>query len=406
MMKPWNRQQYVKEYAAKNDGKKPDETRIRGAQTRHERAYRAELATAAAPVVEVKSAKPEPLSAEQRLDLEKSKLDAKRDDSARLLKASLERQHVLEKENAALLEIEGREIQPFTIEPKVGSGTGEAVAFMIASDWHNEERVLRGDVSDQNEYNLEIFSQRSKKFFQGGQRLWDITRRDQKVPTIVLGLLGDFITGDIQEDSLETNLLLPVFAAENAQDHIASGIDLLLENTDADLIIPCHTGNHGRTTKKQHIAGEQGHSLERMMYKGLANKYEKEPRVQFQIADGYHSFLRIPGMGKNEGNEFLIRLHHGHHISYGGGVGGITIPVLKAISNWNTQAAYRNVNLDVFGHFHQYINYGSFVCNGSLIGYNAYANSIKASFERPQQAFFMVSRKEMAKTMSTPIFVE
>jgi hypothetical protein len=374
-------------------------------------ATRRDYLAASAPVpaqkaVKAPAAKPEPMSPEQRLDLEKSKLDAKRDDSARLLKASLERQHFLEKENAALLEIASREIQPFTIEPKVSSGTSEAIAFMIASDWHNEERVLRADVSDQNEYNLEIFSQRSKKFFQGGQRLWDIMRRDQNVPTIVLGLLGDFITGDIHEDSAETNLLLPTYAAENAQDHIASGINLLLESTDADLIIPCHTGNHGRTTKQQRIATEQGHSLERMMYKTLAMKYEKEPRVKFQIADGYHSFLRIPGQGKNEGNEFLIRLHHGHHISYGGGVGGITIPVLKAISNWNTQAAYRNVNLDIFGHFHQYINYGSFVCNGSLIGYNAYANSIKASFERPQQAFFMVSRKEMAKTMSTPIFVE
>src|SRR5271167_2567486 len=179
----------------KKQGKKVTEAAIQHAL---DRANAKKAITSATPVhkpAKVAAVAPEPLSAEQRLDLEKSKLDAKRDDSARLLKASLERQHVLEKENAALLEIEGREIQPFTIEPKVGSGTGEAVAFMIASDWHNEERVLRGDVSDQNEYNLEIFSQRAKKFFQGGQRLWDITRRDQNVPTIVLALLGDFWTG-------------------------------------------------------------------------------------------------------------------------------------------------------------------------------------------------------------------
>lgn len=403
----FNRQQFIELYKKKHNGKNPTEAQIQNARKRASASGATETVVVTKPlVVKPPAAKPEPLSSAQRLDLEMSKLNAKRDDSAKLLKESLERQHYLEKENAALLEIQGREIQPFTIEPKVGSGTSEAVAFMIASDWHNEERVLRGDVNDLNEYNLEIFSQRAKKFFSGGQRLWDIMRRDQKVPTIVLGLLGDFITGDIHEDSSETNLLLPVFAVENAQDHIASGINFLLENTDAELVIPCHTGNHGRTTKQQRIATEQGHSLERMMYKGLEKEFANEGRVKFQIAPGYHSFMRIEGQGKNEGNEFLIRFHHGHHISYGGGVGGITIPVLKGISNWNTQSSFRNVNLDIFGHFHQYINYGSFVCNGSLIGYNAYANSIKASFERPQQAFFMVSRKEMAKTMSTPIFVD
>src|SRR5271163_587271 len=316
----------------KKKGKKITEAAIQHALDRAN--AKKAITSAATPVqksARVVVVKPEPLSSAQRLDLEMSKLNAKRDDSAKLLKESMERQHFLEKENAALLEIQGREIEPFTIEPKKGSGTSEAIAFMIASDWHNEERVDRGQVSDLNEYNLEIFSQRAKKFFSGGQRLWDIMRRDQKVPSIVLGLLGDFITGDIHEDSSEMNLLLPVFAVENAQDHIASGINFLLENTDAELIIPCHTGNHGRTTKQQRIATEQGHSLERMMYKGLATKFEDEPRVKFQIADGYHSFLRIPGMGKNEGNEFLIRLHHGHHISYGGGVGGITIPVLKPI---------------------------------------------------------------------------
>lgn len=386
----------------KKRGKKPTQKDILEAQ----KAHNAQGVAPAQKAVKTAPAKPEPLSTEQWLDLEKSKLDVKRDDSARKLKASLEKQHQQEKLIADLLDIRDGDVTPFTIAPKVSSGTSVATAFMIASDWHNEERVNRGDVSNLNEYNLEIFHDRAVKFFQGGQRLWDIMRQDIEVPTIVLALLGDFITGNIHPDSAETNYLLPVKAIENARDHIASGIQLLLNDTDADIVIPCHTGNHGRATQQQRIAAEQGYSYELMMYQTLAIKFDNEPRVKFKIADGYHSFYRIPGQGKNEGNDFLIRFHHGHHINYGGGVGGITIPVLKAIANWNTQSAYRATNLDVFGHFHQYVNYGNFVCNGSLIGYNAYANSIKASFERPQQAFFTVSHKELAKTMSTPIFVD
>src|SRR5271154_1734367 len=393
----FNQQKFSKQFEKVN-GRKPTAAEIQSAARQK----------GALPVKPIKApvAKPEPLTAAQKLDHEISKLEVKRDDSAGMLKEALERNRVLEKERSVLLGLDDYSPVPFTIEPKSSSGSSEAIAFMIASDHHNEERVLLGDVSNENEYNLDIYHKRSEKFFQGGQRLWDIMRRDQSVPTLVLGLLGDFITGSIQEDTTESNLLGPSDAIKNAEDHLISGIDFLLENTDVDqLIIPCHSGNHGRMTKKQRQSTEQSNSLELIMYRNMARHYEDNERVQFKIAPGYHSFMRVEGQGDDE-REFLIRFHHGHNINYGGGVGGITIPVLKAIANWNTQSMYRNVNLDVFGHFHQYINYGSFVCNGSLIGYNAYANSIKASFERPQQAFIMVSRKYMAKTMSTPIFVE
>ena len=357
--------------------------------------------TTDSPTVEVAQVIP----LKDRLDFEVRKLSAKKDGNKKLLEEAMTRIVELEKEREAFLNLETLTLKPYTIEARTPSGSSEAVAFMIASDWHNEERVRRGDVSDLNEYNPEIFAKRADSFFKGGQRLWDIMRRDQKVPTIVLGLLGDFITGSIHEDGAESNYLAPADAIMNAEEKIVSGINFLLENTDVqELVVPCHSGNHGRMTKKQRVSTEQGNSLELVMYRHLEKYFERNERVQFQIAPGYHSYMRL--WNEDQEKQFLIRFHHGHFISYGGGVGGITVPVLKAIDKWNSQELYRNVNLDVFGHFHQYVNYGSFVCNGSLIGYNAYANSIKASYERPQQAFFMVSRKYMSKTMSTPIFVE
>lgn len=73
-----------------------------------------------------------------------------------------------------------------------------------------------------------------------------------------------------------------------------------------------------------------------------------------------------------------------------------------AISQW-TKA--KQADLDVFGHFHQFKDGGNFICNGSLIGYNAYAVSIKADFEQPVQAFFMMNNQGR-KIMVTPIFLE
>ena len=47
----------------------------------------------------------------------------------------------------------------------------------------------------------------------------------------------------------------------------------------------------------------------------------------------------------------------------------------------------------------------NFVSNGSLIGYNEYALSIKAKYEPPQQAFFLIDA-ERGKRHSTPIWVD
>lgn len=40
-----------------------------------------------------------------------------------------------------------------------------------------------------------------------------------------------------------------------------------------------------------------------------------------------------------------------------------------------------------------------------MIGYNPYAVSIKASFEKPNQTFFLINKRHCAKTMVAPIFV-
>jgi hypothetical protein len=42
--------------------------------------------------------------------------------------------------------------------------------------------------------------------------------------------------------------------------------------------------------------------------------------------------------------------------------------------------------------------------NGSLVGYNAFALSIKAGFEPPKQAFFLID-KSVGKTVVTPIIL-
>ena len=82
---------------------------------------------------------------------------------------------------------------------------------------------------------------------------------------------------------------------------------------------------------------------------------------------------------------------------------GALATVRKALAAWDKSI---RADLTVFGHFHQRIDGGDFMCNGSLIGFNAYAQSIKASFEQPQQSFYLISaRNGGEKSITAPIWV-
>ena len=307
----------------------------------------------------------------------------------RLVMAKNER---LQKEISAILRITETH-QSLVIKPSSNGGS-EATAFVVASDWHCEETVRPEQISGLNTFNLKSADSRITKFFQNSTRLVQIAQRDSHIKEMVVCLLGDFISGSIHEELVEGNSLLPIDAIIFAEARIRAGIEFYLKNTNLNLTIVCHAGNHSRITKKTHIATEQGNSLEFYMYNHLANLFANNKRVRFVIASGYHSYLDIYG--------FIVRLHHGHSVKYGGGVGGIYIPVNKAIAQWNKG---RRADLDVFGHFHQLRDGGNFVCNGSLIGYNSFALSIKADYEPPKQAFFLIDRKH-GKTLQAPIWLE
>ncbi len=283
-------------------------------------------------------------------------------------------------------------LQTYEITPSRPSGTSEGTVVMVASDWHYEENV-GAEVGGLNTFNTEIASKRIERFFQAGLRLIRLLQQDTTIETLVLALLGDFISNLIHEEFSDVNELQPMHALAAVQNHVISGISFLLQHSTLRIVLPCHSGNHARTTKTTRFSAENGHSLEYLMYQHLAAYFRNEPRVTFLIADGMHSYLDVYGT--------VIRFQHGHAIKYGGGVGGIYIPVNKALAQWDKA---RRANLNVFGHFHQLRDGGNFICNGSLVGYNAFALSIKADYEQPKQALFLIDKRR-GRTCTWPILV-
>jgi hypothetical protein len=343
-------------------------------------------------------AKAKPVSEKAKVDLALQALRDKREGKEVQIHALQEKVVQLETELHTITDFRQLTPQASEIHPHVSTGTSESAAVAVWSDHHNEEKVDPGQVSGKNEFNLEIYDRRFSQLVHGTLAWLGIEQQKTNIHTLVIALLGDFFNNNIHEDAAESNLLAPMDAAYNAQNHLIGGIDYILAHTpkDLELLVVCHSGNHARTTKKQRIATEAGNSLENYMYYVMRDHYKDNPRIKFQVATGYHSYVTFF-------DKYVVRFHHGHQINYQGGVGGITIPVNKAIAQWNKA---RVANLDVFGHFHTKFDGGNFICNGSLIGYNAYAVSIKASFEKPSQTIFLVNKKFMEKTMTAPIFLE
>jgi hypothetical protein len=278
------------------------------------------------------------------------------------------------------------------IQARTGSGTSEGTAILVASDWHIEETV-GAEVGGLNRFDPTIAKKRVEKFFQAGLRLIKLLQQDITIHTAVLALLGDFISNDIHEEFADLTNESPMHAIVTAQNYLISGIEFLLEHSTLNLVIPCHSGNHARTTKTTRFSAESGHSLEYLLYLHIAAHFRTEPRVSFIIPESYHSYLDIYGQ--------TIRFHHGHAIKYGGGIGGIFIPTYKAISQWDKA---RRADLDVFGHFHQMKDGGNFLCNGSLIGYNGFALAMKCDYEPPRQTLFLLDKRR-GRTCTWPILL-
>lgn len=274
------------------------------------------------------------------------------------------------------------------------SKDAEATAFALATDWHAEETVEPAAVNGLNEFNLAIAEQRIKRFFQRVVRLTEIQRAGCDIKRLVLFLGGDLMTGYIHEELQESNSLSPTQTLLWLQDQIVSGIKFLQPHFE-EIVVPCCYGNHGRNTQKPRFSTGAANSYEWMLYKILSKQdFGKGAKVTWHVSEGYHLLLNC--------YDKLIRFHHGDGLKYQGGIGGLTIPVEKAIAAWNKGIT---ADLDVFGHWHQSQQNPKWVCNGSLIGFNAYSVRIKAPYELPSQTYFLFDKKR-GRTITTPIFLD
>ena len=300
-----------------------------------------------------------------------------------------------EKRFDALVNIKN-EVDIHHIEPSTHKSKSDACPIIMLSDWHFEERIDPDTINGLNEYNLEIATTRWNKCIQNSLKLVLKERHTSEINDVIIWLGGDFITGYIHEELEESNYLSPTQATRFAKEKIISALKFYNEyGKFKKITVICNYGNHGRTTKKPRIGTGYKNSYEWMMYNDIADYFENNPKFEFVIPNGLFAYASL--------YDYNLRFWHGDTISYAGGIGGLTVPLIKAITRYDQTI---KADYNFMGHYHQLFQATkNCIVNGSGVGFNAYAQKIGASNEQALQGFVLIDRTH-GMTIKTPIFCE
>lgn len=265
-----------------------------------------------------------------------------------------------------------------------------ATMMVLISDVHAEESVTLAETNGLNQYSLDICDKRLAELQERFFMLLEHERSLADINRVVVWLGGDLVSGHIHEELAERNALAPMPACRWVGARMRRFIDAVADNVD-QVVVATSSGNHGRSTPKLRCQTEQEHSFEQNLYLTMAAA-ETRKNVHWQVAEGELNYVDLDG--------FVVRFLHGFSIKYSGGVYGLALPAMKAISAWD---ASRRAHLTCFGHYHSFgwLRGGRYVSNGSVIGHSAYTVRIKASYEAPCQAAVVIdhSRNEVTKAM-------
>jgi len=271
----------------------------------------------------------------------------------------------------------------------------DATMVVLLSDIHCEEVVRPETVNGLNKFDLDVCDARLAELQERFFTLLEHERHLTKIERVVIWLGGDLISGMIHPELAEENSLHPLAALRWIGERLRGFIDAVSDNAKS-VMVATSCGNHGRTTEKLRT-NEADTSYEHHLYLTMAAA-EKRKNVSWLVGEGHLNYVDLDG--------FTIRFCHGHAVRYQGGIGGIHVPLNKAIAAWDVS---HRADLTCIGHWHQFSwsRIGRYVTNGSVIGHSAYAVRIKvAGAEPPCQAAFVIDHGRREVTRAYPLFCD
>lgn len=276
---------------------------------------------------------------------------------------------------------------------------GAGVPTLFMSDFHWGEVVDPNQIGGVNTYDMTIARERLRTMVEVSIDLLDNhIVSDGGYPGVVVALGGDMVSGDIHEELSATNEqeMMPVVV--DLWGNLVWALETLAEKYGRVFAV-CVTGNHGRNTKKMRAKGRVFTSFDWLLYQFLAKRFENDPRIKFMIPDGPDAYYSVMG------HRYLLT--HGDQFRGGDGMIGALGPIIRGDHRKRSRNAQIGMEYDtmLMGHWHQLIQLQRLIVNGSLKGYDEYANDSNFPYERPRQALWL-THPEQGITFSAPVNVD
>ena len=291
---------------------------------------------------------------------------------------------------------ENIDVPDWILRPPKEEVTG--VPTLFASDWHWAEIVDPKQIGGVNQYNITISQNRARALIETATDLLNNHLKNPQYPGIVFALGGDMVSGDIHEELVATNEVEIMPTVLDLFGVLTWCISTLADNFGR-VFVPCVTGNHGRNTHKIRAKGRNFTSFDWLLYSFLAKRFEDDERVKFLIPDGPDAYYSIYG------HRYLLT--HGDQFRGGDGMIGALGPIIRGDHRKRSRNAQIDQDYDtmLLGHWHQLIQLQRLIVNGSLKGYDEYANQNNFPYEPPRQALW-ITHPQHGITFSAPVNVE
>ena len=259
-----------------------------------------------------------------------------------------------------------------------------ATPTVFLSDLHWGEVVDPNQIGGMNSFNLEIAHQRLRNLVDTTNKLLD--RIDCDYPGIVVALGGDMLSGDIHEELSETNEapMMPVFL--DLYEKLIWTIQQFADQYGS-VFVPCVTGNHSRTSRKPRAKSRNFTNFDWLLYTLLEKHFASNPNIKFYIPDGPDAIYMI------HNTRYLLT--HGDQFRGGDGMIGALGPIIRGDHKKRSRNGQIGQDYDcmICGHWHQLIQMQRLIVNGSLKGYDEYANTNNFGYEPPRQALWLTHPK-------------
>lgn len=260
-------------------------------------------------------------------------------------------------------------------------GPKNRVAGLLhVSDLHNGEVVRREEVHGVNEYDPSIFRTRIRRLFAASVEILPRWSADSRYVGTVMAVNGDLVSGDIHDELRRTNEGTAFEQVYAVADEISAGVEKVAAL--GPVWVTFTPGNHGRTTEKTHAKRVSQLSYDMVVGELVKRHFAGRKDVTVLLATGPDLEFSLLG--------HTVFQSHGDALGTGGGKGfaGPVLPIARGAKNVELQAYRMRKRHDVIltAHYHTSSNPARGVlANGSVVGYNEFANRIRAGIEPPQQ---------------------